>query len=311
MVLSPAAGALGGFARVVFRTLLAVASAQLERRDSQRSDAFERPRDADLGARGRLNLVIFGIETPAGRVFDVALLGIIVLSVLVVVLDSVEALHQSHGSTFRVLEWVFTVFFTIEYVLRIYSARARAGYVFSFYGLVDLLAVLPSYLALFMAGTESLMVVRVLRLLRVFRVLKIGRMLGEANTLMYALRLSLPKIAVFLGAVFTIVIIAGATMHLIEGPEAGFTSIPRGMYWAIVTLTTVGYGDIVPITPMGQALAALLVITGYGVIAVPTGIVSAELVHSKRGADPRCFSCGAATHAPDANFCRICGTDLR
>jgi voltage-gated potassium channel len=281
--------------------------------DPQRSEiAAERLRHRDLALRDRMNIVIFGTETTEGRAFDVALLFVIVVSVLVVLLDSVEALHERHGAAFHALEWLFTGLFTLEYALRIYSARVRIRYLVSFFGVVDLLAVLPTYLALVMAGTEALMVIRVLRLLRVFRVLKIARLLGEANTLMRAIRLSLPKISVFLGAVFTIVIIAGAAMHLVEGPEAGFTSIPRGMYWAIVTLTTVGYGDIAPLTPLGQALAALLMITGYGVIAVPTGIVSAELVYARReeAHQVRCRSCATAAHADDANFCRVCGTEL-
>jgi voltage-gated potassium channel len=296
-----------------FYTLPVVASAPGSWQDPQRSAvSAERLRDRDLRRRDRLNIVIFGTESIEGRAFDVALLVVIVLSVLVVMLDSVAALREQHRPLFATLEWIFTALFTIEYGLRIYSARIRTRYLFSFFGIVDLLAVLPSYLALFMAGTEVLMVVRVLRLLRVFRVLKIVRMLGEANSLMRAIRQSLPKIGVFLGAVITIVIIAGAIMHLVEGPAAGFTSIPRSMYWAIVTLTTVGYGDIAPVTPLGQALAALLMITGYGVIAVPTGIVSAELVYARRetGHQMQCPSCATVIHADDANYCRICGTEL-
>mgnify|MGYP002619555063 CR=1 FL=1 len=281
--------------------------------DPQRSPvSADRLGDRTLGLRDRLNIIIFGTETTEGRGFDVVLLVVIVLSVLVVLLDSVAALHEQYGVTFVRLEWVFTALFTIEYVLRIYSARSRPQYVFSFFGVVDLLAILPSYLALFIEGAEVLMVVRVLRLLRAFRVLKIVRLLGEAHSLMRAIRLSLPKISVFLVAVLTIVIIAGATMHLVEGPEAGFTSIPRSMYWAIVTLATVGYGDIVPVTPLGQTLASLLMVTGYGIIAVPTGIVSAELVYARQeeGHHAQCPSCATAVHADDANYCRICGTEL-
>lgn len=276
--------------------------------DPQRSAvAAERLRDHDVGLRDRLNSVIFGTETVEGRAFDVALLVVIATSVLVVMLDSVTTHHERYGAVFHLLEWIFTGLFTLEYALRIYSARVRSRYVISFFGLVDLLAVLPTYLALFVAGAEALMVVRVLRLLRAFRVLKIVFLLGEANSLMRAIRQSMPKILVFLGAVLTIVIIAGATMHLVEGPDAGFTSIPRSMYWAIVTLTTVGYGDLRPLTPLGQALASMLMITGYGVIAVPTGIVSAELVYARQeeGHHVQCPSCGTAIHADDANYCRI------
>lgn len=266
----------------------------------------------DDSLSGRLNIIIFGTGTRWGRAFDVTLLVVILLSVAVVMLDSVEPIRADHGTALTVLEVLFTVTFTIEYGLRIYCARDRKRYATSFFGVVDLLALLPTYLSIVIAGTHSLLVIRILRLLRVFRVLKIVRMLGEAHSLMQAIRVSLPKISVFLGVVLTIVVIIGSAMHLIEGADSGFTSIPRSMYWAIVTLTTVGYGDIAPTTVLGQSLAAALMIIGYGVIAVPTGIVSAEFVQAQRAEKDsiRCRSCNASTHLIDANYCRICGAEL-
>lgn len=264
-------------------------------------------------ARERLGQVIFGTSTPAGRAFDVSLLVLIVASVIAVMLESVEAFAARFGTALRVLDWIFTVLFLLEYGLRIWVARRRLRYILSFFGLVDLLSILPSFIGIVVSGAHSLLVIRVLRLLRVFRVLKIVRMLGEANQLLQALRASLPKIIVFMGAVLTIVVVMGAAMHLVEGADNGFTSIPRGMYWAIVTMTTVGYGDIAPSTVLGQAIAAALMLLGYGILAVPTGIVSAEYVQASRADEPqpvRCQECGAGNHPDDANFCRVCGTEL-
>jgi voltage-gated potassium channel len=265
-------------------------------------------------ARERLAVVIFGTATPAGRAFDVGLLILIVASVLAVVLESVEAIGTRFRTALRVLDWIFTILFLAEYTIRIWVARRRMRYVFSFFGIVDLLSILPSFLGIVITGAHSLLVIRVLRLLRVFRVLKIVRMLGEANQLLSALRASFAKITVFMGAVLTVVVVMGATMHLIEGAENGFTSIPRGMYWAIVTMTTVGYGDIAPSTVLGQAIAAVLMLLGYGILAVPTGIVSAEYVQATtRSDEPEpvvCQECGARGHPTDANFCRVCGTEL-
>jgi len=264
--------------------------------------------------REQLAKVIFGTATPAGRAFDVVLLVVIVASVLAVMLESVEAIATRFGTALRVLDWVFTVLFLAEYSIRIWVARHRMRYIVSFFGIVDLLSILPSFIGIVVSGAHSLLVIRVLRLLRVFRVLKIMRMLGEANQLLQSLRASLPKITVFMGVVLTIVVVMGATMHLIEGAENGFTSIPRGMYWAIVTMTTVGYGDIAPTTVLGQAIAATLMLLGYGILAVPTGIVSAEYVQASLGANEpqpvNCQECGAAGHPDDANFCRVCGTEL-
>jgi voltage-gated potassium channel len=261
--------------------------------------------------RDRLYVIIFGTETPAGRTFDIALLIVILLSVLAVMLESVNAFQARFGTPLRVLEWSFTVAFTIEYSVRIYAARHRLRYIFSFFGLVDFLSLLPSFVGLVLAGTHSLLVIRALRLIRVFRVLKVARMMGEAQNLIDAIKASAAKITVFVGFVLIIVVIIGSAMYLIEGGDNGFTSIPRSMYWAIVTMTTVGYGDIAPSTVLGQAMAAVLMILGYGIIAVPTGIVSAELVGGKEHEHViKCAACGTVGHAEDAAFCRICGTEL-
>ena len=261
--------------------------------------------------RGRLHEVIFEADTPAGKAFDVSLLALILLSVLAVMLDSVSWVSEAYGDRLRVVEWVFTIAFSIEYLLRLYSVRRPLRYAFSFFGLVDLVAIIPTYLSLFVAGTQSLLVIRALRLLRVFRVLKLAQYLGEADEFLRALRASRAKITVFLGTVLTVVLIMGALMYLIEGEESGFTSIPTSMYWAIVTMTTVGYGDITPTTVFGQMLSALLMILGYGIIAVPTGIVSAELVRVPKAVSTQaCPSCSAEGHDHDATHCKFCGHKL-
>lgn len=270
--------------------------------------------------RDRIYIIIFEAETPAGKLFDVVLLWLIIASVFTVAMESVAMVAERYGVLLRVLEWVYTVLFSIEYGLRIYSARRPFRYVRSFFGVIDLLALLPTYLSLVFTGVHSLLVIRALRLLRVFRVLKAVRLMGEAHSLVKALAHSLPKISVFLGAVMIIALIIGAAMYLIEGEAAGFTSIPRSMYWAIVTMTTVGYGDIAPRTELGQFMAAILMVTGYGILAVPTGIVSAELVSSDPVKEPDddeplgeddiavCHACGARDHQPGANFCYVCGS---
>ena len=266
------------------------------------------------GWRGRLYRVIFEHDTPAGKAFDVALLAAIALSVMAVMLESVPDVHRRHGGVLVAAEWAFTGLFTVEYVLRLLCVRRPLRYALSFYGVVDLLAVVPTYAALFFAGAQELLVIRALRLLRVFRVLKMGEYLAEAGVLEAALRRSRPKITVFLVTVLTLVLIVGAVMHLVEGPENGFTSIPISVYWAIVTLTTVGYGDIAPRTAAGQVLASAVMIIGYGIIAVPTGIVTAELVRGDPGRPaPRpsnCPACGAAGHDDDAAHCKYCGAAL-
>jgi voltage-gated potassium channel len=271
--------------------------------------------------RERLYEVIFEAETPAGRLFDVVLLWVIVASVFTVALESVAEVAHDHRLTLRVLEWVFTVLFTVEYVLRVYSARRRLRYVVSFFGVIDLLALLPAFLAVLLPGAQSLLVIRALRLLRAFRVLKVVRLMHESHKLVSAIRNSLPKISVFLGTVTIVALIFGAAMHVIEGADAGFTSIPRGMYWAIVTMTTVGYGDIAPKTGLGQLVTACLMTLGYGILAVPTGILSAEMVRQHDGETKaasasneaertRCHACEAEGHPKGAGFCYVCGTAL-
>ena len=259
-----------------------------------------------------LHDVIFEADTPVGRLFDVVLLLVIVLSVLVVTLDSVASIHDEHATLLLVLEWVFTGLFTIEYVLRILSVRRKLGYIWSFYGVIDLLAVLPSYLILLGVGWHGGVIVRALRLLRIFRILKLAHFLSEAETLRAALRASKAKIIVFLGTVLIIICIMGSAMYLIEGPEHGFTSIPEGIYWAVVTVTTVGYGDISPSTPMGKALAALVMLVGYSILIIPGGIISAEWVTAtgRRVSTQVCPDCSREGHAADAVFCKYCGGRL-
>jgi len=261
--------------------------------------------------RDRLEQIIFGVDTRAGRAFDIVLLALILLSVTVVLLESVPALRREHAKTLRVAEWAFTVLFTVEYILRLICTKHSLGYAFSFLGIIDLLAVIPAYLSLILSGTQSLAVVRALRLLRAFRILKLTHYVGEARTLSRALHASRPKVTVFLVTVLIVVVIVGALMHLIEGEEGGFTSIPLSMYWAIVTLTTVGYGDLAPKTVLGRMLASLLMILGYGIIAVPTGIVSAELARAGVDAAGRtCPDCSAHIYDREARHCKNCGGRL-
>lgn len=262
--------------------------------------------------RARLHRIIFEADTPAGKAFDVVLLWAILLSVGVVLVESMVAVRERFGAVLRAVEWGFTLLFTVEYGLRLISVRKPWRYAISFFGVVDLLAVLPTYVSLFVAGSQSLIVIRALRLLRVFRIFKLRGYVREANVLLVALRMSRPKITVFLGSVLTLVIIMGALMYLIEGEENGFTSIPRGIYWAIVTLTTVGYGDIAPHTVLGQALASVVMIMGYSIIAIPTGIVSVELAQATRQAvtTRACPSCSHEGHDRDAKYCKYCGEPL-
>ncbi|MCZ6730783.1 MAG: ion transporter [SAR324 cluster bacterium] len=262
--------------------------------------------------RLRLHVIIFEADTPAGKAFDMALLVAILSSIIVVMLDSVEDIASRYGALLGALEWMFTILFTIEYVLRLVSVSRPLRYVFSFYGVIDLMAILPTYLSLIMSGAESLLVLRSLRLLRIFRVLKLAHYLSEANVLASALRSSGPKVLVFLGTVLSLVLIMGTMMYLVEGEENGFTSIPRSMYWAIVTMTTVGYGDIAPQTVLGQVLASVVMILGYSIIAVPTGIVSAELgkVSREKVSTRACLECSLEGHDADARHCKYCGAAL-
>ena len=276
-------------------------------------DSMETAPTRPTTLRGRVHEIIFESDTLAGRLFDLTLLVVILASVAVVVLESVAGVRARYGPELRALEWVFTALFTIEYVLRLATVRQPWRYARSAFGVIDLLAILPSYLSLLVPGAQSLLVVRLLRLLRVFRVLKLAEYLRESKVLAQALRASQRKIAVFLLTVVTIVVIVGTLMYVIEGERHGFTSIPISMYWAVVTLTTVGYGDLAPATTMGRALSVLLMLVGYGIIAVPTGIVTAELTRVS-AAHPvsrqACPGCGLGAHEFDAVYCRRCGTRL-
>lgn len=263
------------------------------------------------GWRERVRHVIFDHDTRESRAFDVGLLALIVVSVLLVMLETVEQIEARHGALLLALEWVVTILFTFEYIARLATVSDKVRYARSFFGVVDLLAILPVYLTLLFpeSGAESLLVIRSLRLLRVFRVFKMARWLSEANYLIRAIRASSRKIVVFLIVVILINVIVGSSMYLIEGPENGFDSMFRGLYWSIVTMSTVGFGDIAPSTPQGQVLAAILMITGYSVIAVPTGIVSAEVAATGQQ-DKACQQCGSAVHARAARFCDACGGEL-
>jgi len=262
--------------------------------------------------RERLRQIIFEADTPAGKAFDAALIAAILGSVLVVMLESVASIRASRGAELIALEWFFTVLFTLEYAARLWVVERPLRYARSFFGLVDLLSILPSYLALLLPGAHALLVIRSLRLLRIFRVFKLGRFLSEQNLLITSLRMSRAKVLVFLASVLIIDLILGSAMYLIEGGPSGFTSIPVSMYWAIVTMTTVGYGDIAPVTPLGQALAAFVMILGYSIIAVPTGIITAGVVEAARApiTTRSCPHCTSEGHLPDSRFCRDCGERL-
>lgn len=266
----------------------------------------------ESGWRAKLYHIIFEAETPVGKAFDVGLLLAILISVGAVVAESVEAIELRYGRALRLLEWSLTGLFTVEYLIRLWSVRRPWRYARSFFGLIDLLAVVPTYLSLLIPGSQSLVVVRAIRLLRVFRVLKLMHMLREARMLSAAIWLSRHKIGVFIGAVSTIILIVATLMYVIEGAEHGFTSIPKSIYWAVVTMTTVGYGDIAPQTIPGRALAALVMLIGYSIIAVPTGIVTIGLSEVSRQAHSTfaCPACGRAGHDPDARYCKHCGESL-
>lgn len=265
----------------------------------------------DPGWRERVYLIIFEAETTAGFAFDAGLLVAIVVSVVAVMLESVPEIRTVHGPALRTIEWILTGLFTLEYVVRLAVVRHPLRYATSFFGVVDLLAVLPTYLSLALPGSQSLITIRALRLLRIFRVFKLARFLGQANVLVTALQSSARKVVVFLGTLLILVLILGSAMYLVEGEQSGFTSIPTAIYWAIVTTTTVGYGDIAPVTTVGKALAATAMILGYSIIAVPTGIVTAEIVESVRQSSNRtCPSCLTTGHERDAEFCRRCGASL-
>lgn len=262
--------------------------------------------------RQQLHQVIFEADTVAGKAFDVFLLVTILLSTLIVTLESVAHLRLSYGRSFLFLEWCFTILFTVEYGLRLVSISRPLRYATSFYGVVDLLALVPTYLSLVVPGSHYLLVIRILRLLRIFRVLKLTEYLNEANMLQQALKASRRKISVFLLTILTLVIIIGAVMYVVEGEAHGFSDIPTSIYWAVVTLTTVGYGDVAPQTALGQMLASVVMLLGYGIIAVPTGIVTIELTRAAQTAvtTQACPACGRQGHDADALYCKYCGAQL-
>ena len=262
--------------------------------------------------REKIHEIIYEADTPAGKLFDVLLLIVILISILLVMLESVESIEAEYAAILDISEWVITILFSFEYILRIITVKKPRAYIFSFYGIIDLLSTIPKYLSLFILGTHSLIAIRALRLLRVFRILKLTRFIGESANFGKALKRSRAKIAVFLSFVIVLCIILGTVMYLVESEQdSGFSSIPRSVYWAIVTLTTVGYGDIAPITALGQFIASLIMILGYGIIAVPTGIVTSEMTKSEEKLIPHntqaCSNCNEAYHQDGAEFCHKCG----
>jgi len=263
--------------------------------------------------RAWLHEVIYGTHTPAGKLFDIILLIVILYSIIIVMLESVPRFDNKFHDFFNISEWVVTILFSIEYVLRLVCIKRPSKYIFSFFGVIDLLSTIPKYLSFFFVGSQYFTAFRALRLLRVFRILKLVRFIGESNNLARAVKASKTKIFVFVFFVLIVSVLLGTIMYLVEGPEHGFNSIPHSVYWTIVTLTTVGYGDISPETPLGQFIATFIMIIGYGIIAVPTGIVSAEYVAAKKHENDEgrsCPNCSAEIYRSDAEFCRRCGYDL-
>ncbi len=261
-------------------------------------------------SKDRLHEIIFEADTNKGKLFDVVLLIFILLSVLGVILNSVKVVDSEYGEFLQACEWVFTILFTIEYFLRIYSIQKPLKYIFSFMGIIDLLSIIPTYLVFIYPPIRFLIDIRVIRLIRVFRIFKLSRYLRGANIMRIALRSSGPKIIVFLLSIILIVIVLGTLMYVIEGQQNGFDNIPKSIYWSVVTLTTVGYGDVVPLTSMGQFVASMIMILGYGIIAVPTGIVSASMVSASKENTQSCRACSKEGHAEDATFCKFCGSKL-
>lgn len=263
--------------------------------------------------RLRLREIIFESNTKAGKIFDIALLCMILASIMVVLLDSSRKWHQSYGSLFLILEWFFTILFSIEYILRLLCVNKPWRYVFSFLGLIDLLSIIPGYLSFFLKGSQSLLVLRALRLLRIFRIFKLTHFLSEMQFLGVALTGSIRKISIFMLVVLTLVVIMGSVMYLVEGGRNGFNSIPDSIYWAIVTITTVGYGDISPTTALGKFVASVIMLMGYAIIAVPTGIVTTEMALAMKKKEQKhevCPSCGREGHDSNARFCKFCGEKL-
>ncbi len=279
------------------------------------------PEGSKTSLKYRIYEVIFKADTPAGKWFDIGLIICIILSTLTVVLESLQFIKEEYGIYFRLVEWIITILFTVEYVLRIYSIKRPKTYIFSFYGIIDLLAILPTYMSLILVGSQYMVTVRVLRILRIFRVLKLNRYLSESRFLIRALKESRIKVTLFITVVFSAVLILGSVMHFLEGDiNEGFNNIPHSIYWAIVTLTTVGYGDVVPVTAIGKILASMLMLLGYAIIAVPTGIVTSEMIKGKNEEtsereqlqqtqiEKKCLHCSLNRHQMDAIYCRRCGT---
>lgn len=258
----------------------------------------------------KIYLIIFRSDTPNGKLFDLILLWMILFSILTVALESVASIRNQYLQYIHIAEWIFTIAFSTEYALRIYSSRKPAQYIFSFYGIIDLISFLPTYISLLLAGSQYLIVVRAFRLLRVFRILKLNRYMSEGNILKTALYSSKYKIIVFISSVLTVVTIVGTLMYIIEGDASGFTSIPVAIYWSIVTITTVGYGDISPQTPFGQFVASALMIVGYGIIAIPTGIVSVELARATNDTLEKCPACKSSIQPKNAQYCSNCGKEI-
>lgn len=259
-------------------------------------------------SKQKVHEIIFEADTRAGKLFDVGLLLVILVSVVVVMLESVEGLRTQYFRWFSWLEWGFTIIFTVEFLLRIWCINHPKTYIFSFFGVVDIVSILPSYMALFITGTTGFMIIRALRLLRVFRIFKLAQFIGESKQLLTALKASFVKISVFIGSILVLVVLLGTVMYMIEGGLNGFTSIPKSIYWAIVTLTTVGYGDIAPQTTLGQVVASVIMILGYGILAVPTGIVTGEIIRQEKKTNTQsCIECGCENHDNDAKYCKKCG----
>ncbi len=261
--------------------------------------------------KNRLHEIIYEADTKAGKLFDILLLITILASIVFVMLESVQSINDEYGNFLNTAEWVITILFSIEYILRIISIKKPWKYIFSFYGIIDFISTIPKYLSFILVGSQNLAAIRALRLLRVFRILKVTRYIGESNRLLIALKSSRPKIAVFLFFVLILSVILGTIMYMVEGPENGFISIPKSIYWAIVTLTTVGYGDVAPGTPLGQLIASAIMILGYAIIAIPTGIVGSEIMKSKiHTSTQACPSCMRDNHNDDAIYCYHCGDKI-
>lgn len=270
-----------------------------------------------MDVRNKLKIIIFGTDTEAGRLFDVILLWTILFSIFLIMLETVPSLNAKYHDLFKFLEWLVTGLFTVEYMLRIWVVRKKAGYIFSFFGVIDFLSVIPSYIGLFVSGYHTLMILRAVRLLRLFRVFQLTDYLSESAAMGRAMLASFRKIVIFLSILIVVVMILGTVMFVVEGPDNGFQSIPQSIYWAIVTITTVGYGDITPVTVMGKIVSSVIMLLGYSIIAVPTGIVTAEF--TKSGFEKRdlksvkgfCHHCGIEIYDSNANYCRNCGTELK